>query len=444
MTKQDFKQIAVIGDWHLAFVTSTVLADVGHEVQLVKPLNLNKDTWKEFPPIPVLEPGLEDMIKQNLKAKRLSYSNGVENIRNADFIWLGVDTPVTDQDEPLLAPLIEIAQQIAKLSFKAQALIVSSQIPLGFCRELEKITGLSVVYVPENLRLGQGIETFLRADRTIIGSDKPSSAEAVQSLMAQFKTEFVLCNSVTAEMIKHANNAFLATCISFANEFARIGEKFGVDSVTVGKALKLDKRIGKAAYVIPGLGFAGGTLPRDLRVLQQLGRQEDIPTQLVDAVLQINENTTQAISESIQNHISKNNLPKSVLILGYTYKADTNTLRRSLSLDLAQILKNSGFEVFGFDPIMNDQDLQSLKTEITHLDEIEKLQKCPSAILLMTARPIFTRLNWEDLSTKNSIPCLVLDTQNFLSSAPILKAGFIFKRLWSPAQYPQGEQNAHR
>jgi UDPglucose 6-dehydrogenase len=438
------KKVAVIGDWHLAFVTASVLADCGHTVQLVKPLTLNASTWPQFPPIPVTEPGLQEMIEKNHSEKRLDFKNGIQSDLAADFLWLAVDTPVSDKDEPQLEPLLVIADQIAKLNHKPQALIVSSQIPLGFCHELEKRTGLSVAYVPENLRLGKGIETFYRADRTVIGSDRTTTAEAVKDLMSSFKTEFLLCNAVTSEMVKHANNAFLATSISFANELARIGEKFGVDSVTVGKALKLDKRIGQSAYVIPGLGFAGGTLPRDLRVLQQLGQKENIPTQLVDAVLQVNENTTRAISEIVQDHVSRNKLPKTALILGYTYKADTNTLRRSLSLDIAEDLRKAGFKIFGLDPVMNDQDLTGLKGKITHFESIEKLTERPSVSLLMTARPAFETFAWSKLAamkpTENS--SLVLDTQNFLKADPVLKAGLNFKRLWSPAQSATGASSA--
>ncbi len=426
------KKVAVIGDWHLAFVSASVLADCGHTVQLVKPLNLNTKIWEQFPPIPVMEPGLDEMISKNRSAQRLSHVNGVQPDLNADFLWLAVDTPVNDQDEPQLEPLIYIAKQIADLKHKPRALIVSSQIPLGFCAELEKIINLPVAYIPENLRLGQGIDTFFKADRTVIGCNDSSVTADVQNLLSKFQTEFVTCNSVTAEMVKHANNAFLATSISFANELARIGEKYGVDSVTVGKALKLDKRIGKSAYVIPGLGFAGGTLPRDLRVLQKIGKKENVPTQIVDSVLQVNENTTKAISEIVKDHVAHHSLNKKVLILGYTYKADTNTLRRSLSLDIAEDLKRSGFEVYGFDPMMNDQDLSQLEGKISHCNTLSMLGAEVAVTLLMTSRPHFAQLDWSQI--KKSKKSLVLDTQNFLNPEPILSSQFLFKRLWSPLQ----------
>ena len=448
MTNISSQKISVIGDWHLAFVTASVLADVGHKVCLTKPLNLNATEWSKFPDIPVMEPGLNEMIAKNTSASRLTYQNGVQKNLEADYIWLAVDTPVSENDEPQLEPLLVIADQIGSLTKKPKALIVSSQIPMGFCTELEKRTGLPVAYIPENLRLGKGIETFYQADRTVIGCNNDSVAEDIKNLMINFKTEFLLCNAITSEMVKHANNAFLAMSISFANELARLGEKFNVDSVLVGKALKMDKRIGKAAYVIPGLGFAGGTLPRDLRVLQKFGHEQNIPMDIINSVLRVNENTTKAISEIIQSHIQKNSLPKNVLILGYTYKPDTDTLRRSLSLDLADELHQKGIFVNGYDPIMNNKDLSALKGKLHHCNDLSELPSVPSVIVLMTSRPNFLELDWNSLAEqfkKNKTSAnqvLVLDTQSFLNANQPLKAEFIFKSLWSPAKKLRGDHHA--
>lgn len=385
-----------------------------------------------------MEPGLEDMITAAKAKELLSFENGVigENGKTewtADYVWMAVDTPVSDQDEPQLEPLWEIAKLIAKFSLKPKAFLTSSQIPISFCQELEQIIGVPVVYVPENLRLGKGIETFLKADRTVLGCNHPKILADVRELFRGFETQILECNLVTAEMVKHANNAFLATSISFANELARIGEKFGVDSIFVGKALKLDKRIGTAAYVVPGLGFAGGTLPRDLRVLQKLGKKLQIPTLLVNAVLDINENTTKAISEIIESYIHKNSLPKSVLILGYTYKADTDTLRRSLSIDLAKVLKDKSYKVMGFDPMMNNKDLSAINGLVEHQTTWAMFPEPPSVVICMTARSNFKDLAWGELASRP----LVLDTQNHLTGQKILAAGLSFQSLWSPLQSPE-------
>jgi UDPglucose 6-dehydrogenase len=435
--------IAVIGDWHLAFVTASVLADCGHKVALVNhkansrsPLpgqSKNEPLWSDFPPIPVMEPGLNEMIANARAENLLHFENGVTNSWAASHIWMAVDTPVNDQDEPNVEPLLEIVNQIKKHQPLTKNFIISSQVPLGFGDQVYNILKIPVSYVPENLRLGKGIDTFLRADRTVIGSTDPESANEVKNLMVKFETQFLLTNLITSEMVKHANNIFLATSISFANELSRLGEKFNVDSMTVGKALRLDKRIGSAAYVLPGLGFAGGTLPRDLRVVQKIGKTVNVPTPLVDAVLNVNENTTIALAEIIQDHISKNQLPKKVLLLGYTYKADTDTLRRSLTIDLAKLLSQQGIAVSGYDSVMNSKDLSELDGIIQHNPTLDFKEKF-SAVICMTARPTFANLDWSYLVKSCSKSCLILDTQNILNSKQILSNNLWFQQLWAPIQ----------
>ncbi len=420
--------IAVLGDWHLAFVTASVLADVGHKVALVNPL-MSQKAWNEFPPIPVSEPGLNEMILRNQKAGRLFFENAVNENWQAEKLWLAVDTPINDKDEPDTASLIEILKNIQRTQKKSQLLAISSQVPMGFGQQAEAITGLPVAYVPENLRLGKGIETFFNADRTVIGAQSEATLVEMKKILKDFKTEFLCCNLPTAEMVKHANNIFLATSISFANELARIGEKFAVDSQVVGQALKLDKRIGPMAYVSPGLGFAGGTLPRDLRVIQKLGKEKSVPTPLVDAVLSVNENTTQALADTVINHV-KGSGP--VLLMGYTYKADTDTLRRSLTLDLAGILKQKNIQCLGFDPVMNEKDLSAINGLIEHCNQIEQIKNPVQMIVVMTARPQFRELNWAAIKEKTAANCMVFDTQNIIAADLVLKAKMNFKKIWSP------------
>lgn len=418
---------AVIGHWHLAFVTAACLASIGHKVVLV---NTQNQKWTEFPPMPVHEPGVPEMIKEGLSKNLLDFANGYGDW-SAPKVWMAVDTPVDDQDRADTGPLLEIAKNV-----KCQNFIISSQIPLGFCQQLEKEFGFKVSYLPENLRLGKGIETFKMADRTVIGSTDPKTSDEIEKFLSGFSTTFLKCNLPTSEMVKHANNVFLAMSISFANELARLGEKFGVDGNIVGQALKMDKRIGTGAYVSPGLGFAGGTLPRDLRTLQKLGGETKTPMRIVDSVLSVNEDTNSAILEIIEAELKKRNQPHGpVLILGYTYKADTDTLRRSQSLEIAERLQAKGVRVLGFDPFMNGKLGNQLQGKIEHFETLEQV---PSAqvIALFTARPAFKEINWSKLPELQKAKPLILDTQNHLPKAPALSAGFPFKKLWSPSELP--------
>jgi UDPglucose 6-dehydrogenase len=424
---------AVIGDWHLAFVTAASLSSLGHKIALINPDSGNRE-WKEFPKPPVSEPGLSETIAQGLSEGRLFFENGISSDWSADFIWLAIDTPVSDSDEPDTKPLRKVAEAIAQHSSQKSPFLISSQIPLGFSEELEKNFGLKVVYIPENLRLGKGMETFLSADRTVLGASDSDSRAETRKFLAGLKTQFLECDLPTAEMIKHATNAFLATSISFANELARIGESKNVDNQLVGKALKLDSRIGKQAYVLPGLGFAGGTLPRDLRVLQSLGREAKIPTELIDSVLNVNERTTVAIASAVRSTVGSLR-GKKILVLGYTYKADTDTLRRSLSLDLGEMFSKEGASVWGWDPVMNDRDLSLLQGKIEHYSRWEDFPATPDVILLMTPRKQFLELDWKGLRAKSpQSESLVFDTHGFLTPGSVLENGFSFKILWQPVQ----------
>jgi UDPglucose 6-dehydrogenase len=425
MNSNSYK-VAVIGDWHLAFVTAACLADCGHKTALVNPFG----QWQEFPQMPVHEPGIPEMIEKARKGGLLSHESQIRGQWTADIVWMAVDTPISETDEPQVAPLLEIAALVNQ-HLQPRVFAISSQVPIGFCKKLESLLGPKIAYIPENLRLGQGIKTFQQADRTVIGGSHPEVAETVKALMSGFSTKFLFSDLPTAEMVKHANNAFLATSISFANEMARIASHFNVDSYLVGEALKLDSRIGPKAYVAPGLGFAGGTLPRDLRVLQALGQEHGIPTPLTTAVLTINDSVTDSVVEVVLRKLPKDN--RKVLILGYTYKADTDTLRRSMSLEIAQKLRAAGVECHGFDPFMNGKDLTALNGLIEHHERLQTVPACPTA-LLMTPRPAFKEIDWSPLKDRSGqrTNMTFVDTQNGLNAPALREAGFRYCPLWAP------------
>ena len=428
-TKTSHYACAVIGDWHNAFITAACLAHLGHRTVLVNPMLSGQSEWTEFPRLALVEPDLPEMIERGRKDGLLEYANGIGDHWTADFVWLAIDTPVDERDEPDLRTLFAAAERVASSGSARQAFVVSSQVPLGFCSHLEKGLGLIVACVPENLRLGRGVETFLRGDRLVVGATRLETTERVRALLAGLKSDYVACDLATAEMIKHATNAFLATSISFANELARIGETRGVDSQLVATALKLDKRVGPLAYVSPGLGFAGGTLPRDLRVLQQLGRDSATPTRLVDAVLAVNESTVDALIETVR---------KEILVLGYTYKAETDTLRRSPSLELATRLIADGARVIGYDPFMNGRDLSALAGTIDHRADWGAVGHAPDVAIVMTPRREFASLARGALTgvSKHEPLPLVFDTRGIVRPAPVLQAGFAFKALWQPTKLP--------
>lgn len=431
---------AVIGNWHLAFLTATCLAHLGRRVALV---NDEENGWHEFPVPPVYEPGLAEMIERCRSQGSLSFEESLKDEWSANYVWIAIDTPVNSLDQVDTTPVEQAIKQTSLLK-KSRTVIVSSQVPLGFCNRMERETGCEMVYVPENLQLGKGIETFLKAGRTVIGASEKRTSEKVRALLEGVESDYLLCDLQTAEMVKHATNAFLATSISFANELARIGEKFGVDNQAVATALRMDKRIGKRAYVVPGLGFAGGTLPRDLRILQELGARAHVETPLVDAVLHVNEQAKHAVLSAVTSHCGGSVKGKKILILGYTYKEDTDTLRRSLSVEVARLFASEGAQVWGYDPIMNGKDLSEFGGSLTHCNHWSEVSVCPDVIVVMTPREAFRQISWSAFKSQGVDCSLILDVRAALSSESVLGAGFSYKALWQPVvTLGQHQQEVH-
>lgn len=439
LSKKNF-DCAVIGDWHLAFITAAGLADLGNRVLLVNP---HPDRpWKEFPRLQLNEPNLSETIEKAQANDRLSFTNAIDSSWDAKFVWLAIDTPVDEEDRVDLSPLRRAAEAVAKAKARGQRFVVTSQVPLGFCGELEKDFGLEVAYVPENLRLGQGLKTFLEADRLVIGARLPEFREAVHGLFKGVPSDVFTCDLPTAEMIKHATNIFLATSISLSNEIAMVGESYSVDGVAVGKALGLDKRIGKKAYVIPGLGFAGGTLPRDLRALQALGKKAGISTRIADAVLDVNTATNDAIVFGLEKYLGSLS-GKNILLCGYAYKPEIDTLRRSPAIEIAKMLKKKGAQILGFDPLMNAANLADLDGWITHLASLEQISGYKNgldAVVVMTGRPSF-RGEFKQASSLDFLQrnrgqkekqLLFFDTIGCVDAPEIQSAGLAFKQLWRP------------
>ncbi len=430
---------AVIGIWHLAFVTAAGLTKLGKSVVLVNPMGVSDlgpiAELGPSPNCPVHEPGLDEQLRHASAQGLFEVSNDLQEPWQADFTWLAVDTPVDENDNPSLLGLHNILRSLSQRKNpdnSREIVVITSQVPLGFCQEVEAKYGFTVACVPENLRLGKGLETFLNADRTVVGADLSETRLKLKEMLHGLNTKFILCNLPTAEMIKHATNAFLATSISFANEVAQIGEKAGVDGEVIANALKMDSRIGPKAYVSPGLGFAGGTLPRDLRVLQKLGSSNRLDTKIVDAVLAVNQNVNQMICDSAINLLGKR---RRILILGYAYKAETNTLRRSPAIDMAVRFKVHPIEVFGYDPHFAPDQLGELDGLIRNLNCLDEHSPRVDLIVVVTARDEFKKLNWKNLATNwkptKESPITIFDTKGLLDHT-VLDYGFGLKPMWKP------------
>ena len=344
--------VTVYGLWHLGCVTAACVSAAGNKVV---GLDLDRKVVEDLragrPPLH--EPGLGELIGQESQAGRLSFtSEPAEALRGADVLWVTFDTPVNERDEADVASVRRALDQVAAHVPRGCVVLISSQVPAGFTRELAAAwegRGLRYAYSPENLRLGKAIEVFRSPERVVLGVSEASAREVLGRLFAPFTSRIEWMTVESAEMTKHALNAFLAASVTFANELARLCEAVGADAKEVERGLKSEGRIGPKAYLSPGAAFAGGTLARDVRFLTAFGREYAVQTPLLDGVLASNEVHKAWVREKVTGLLEGSKEPV-VAVLGLTYKPGTDTLRRSLAVELCRWMREKGIAVRAHDP----------------------------------------------------------------------------------------------
>jgi UDPglucose 6-dehydrogenase len=346
-------RVAVVGLWHLGCTTAGCLAAAGFPVVGTDP-DAGTVSDLQLARVPVEEPGLSELVRAALAAGALTFTHdGRAAVADADVVWVCFDTPVNERDEADVAWVRDQIESLLPHLRDGTVVLVSSQVPVGFTRALRESTKTTptvrFAYSPENLRLGHAIESFRRPVRTVVGTETGAADATIAGLLAPFGGDVLWMTLESAEMAKHALNAFLAVSVAFINEVARVCEPHGADAKEVERALKSEPRIGPRAYLSPGPAFAGGTLARDLRALEQLGVSAHVRTPLVCAVLESNAEQSQWLHRTLQA-MSGELRGRRIGVLGLAYKPGTNTLRRSSALELCQWLAQRGAEVRAHDP----------------------------------------------------------------------------------------------
>jgi UDPglucose 6-dehydrogenase len=421
-------KICVLGIWHLGTVTSACLADLGFQVVGVDQEPTRVEELNRGRP-PLFEPGLEELLARNLTAGRLRYATDVEEgVRGADYVLIAYDTPVDERDEVDLSGLFAAAEAVAPHMSSGATLVVCSQVPAGTCEKLaENVSAVNpslafgIACVPENLRLGQAIERFRHPDMIVIGSDDSHTLTKVAELFAPIEAPKVSVSLRTAEMTKHAINAYLATCISFANELAVLCDMVGADALKVAQALRMDARVSAKAPLLPGSGFSGGTLARDVKVLRRLGRQHDYPPPLLDGVWKANQRQAQAPVRKLKE-VYPALQDQTVTVLGLTYKPGTSTLRRSAALEVIKTLVSEGARVLAYDPKADPEELAHHQG-FTVCPSVEHAARGSGALLLMTPWPEFRELDFAQIG-ESMMSRVFIDAHNYLDGESLAEQGF--------------------
>lgn len=407
-------RIAVIGLWHLGSVTAGCLAKAGFQVVAY---DTNKETIENLKQgkAPIFEPGLDDLLMN----PKLKFTADPGNIADAEIIWITVDTPVDDQDRADVAYVTNQVQSLIPHMQEGALVLISSQLPVGTTKLLQEYTknnfskkAISFAYSPENLRLGKAIQVFTQPDRVVIGIEDEKDKSRLESLFKPFSDNLIWMSIESAEMTKHAINAFLATSVVFINELSTLCEKVGADARDVERGLKSEERIGPKAYLRPGNAIGGGTLARDVNFLIQTGQVTQTETPFFSSLLTSNAAHKQWAGKRLLG-VLKNLKDKNIATLGLTYKAGTDTLRRSTAVELCEWLTQQGATVSAYDPSLKKLSLD-LAEFINLKPSLQEALHQADAIVVGTEWPEFHSLTAEHVISQMK-QAFVFDASGFLA-----------------------------
>jgi UDPglucose 6-dehydrogenase len=413
-------KVAVAGLWHLGTVTAGCLASLGHEV-VAYDENAEVVANLRRGQLPVAEPYLAEMLGTGVSQQHLTFTAAPRDLESSDALWICYDTPVNDDD---VADVDFVRTRIQRLLAHLRdgaMVLISSQLPVGTTasiaalqHKMAKAKQFAFAYVPENLRLGRAVEVFTRPDRIVAGVGGQSDRLRIAPLLGTITDRIEWMSLESAEMTKHALNAFLATSVGFINEIACLCEQVGADALEVERGLKSDIRIGKAAYLHPGAAFAGGTLARDVKFLVDLSRQENVQAAVLTGVEQSNRAHRHWAIQRLRHEVG-DVAGKTIAVLGLTYKAGTDTLRRSPGLEICRNLSEQGARVQAFDPAVRTLP-ESFAPTLRLAHSAEGALEGADAAIIATTWPEFTRLSLETIVEKMR-NALVIDPARHLEAA---------------------------
>ncbi len=413
-------KICVQGLWHLGSVTAGCLTSLGYEILGLDFDEKNIQSLREGIP-QIYEPGLTRIIETGLSSGRLQFTNSPNDLPNdIELLWVTYDTPVNEDD---VADVDFVSTQIKiVLPFLPMntTILISSQMPVGSIHQLEIFSeteypdkALSFAYSPENLRLGKALDVFLKPDRIVVGVRSAKDNEKIGRMLQPITDRIEWMSVESAEMTKHAINSFLAMSVVFANEIATLCEAVGADAKEVELGLKSEQRIGPKAYLSPGGAFAGGTLARDVEFLKVVSKSHQLSIPLLEAVKVSNDNHKSWVIRKLGFLLPK--LEGLVVVIwGLTYKPDTDTLRRSLAVELCNWLMKQGAEVRIHDPLVKNipTDWANL---VQRFDDALDALKGADALVIATEHSEYKKIPARRVS-KISPALVVIDPNRFLSN----------------------------
>jgi len=428
-------RVAMIGTGYVGLVSGACFADFGHEVTCV-----DKDKAKIAAlmrgEVPIYEPGLNDLVAANSRAGRLKFTDDLSGaVKAADAVFIAVGTPSRRGDGHAdLSFVYDAAGEIARALAGFTVIITKSTVPVGTGDEVERIVRetrpdaeFAVVSNPEFLREGAAIQDFKHPDRIVVGSEDARAREVMTELYRPLylnRSPILFTDRRTAELIKYAANAFLATKITFINEIADLAEKVGADVQEIARGIGLDNRIG-AKFLHAGPGFGGSCFPKDTVALLKTGQDHEAPLRIVEAVVAVNDARKRAMARKVAHALGGDLRGKTVAVLGLTFKPNTDDMRESPSIPLITALQDLGATVRAYDPTGMEQ-AKPLLSNVAFCKDAYDCAQGASALVIVTEWEQFRALDFARLKTVMERPVLV-DLRNIYRPEEVARHGFAYE-----------------
>ena len=424
-------KVAVIGAGYVGLTTAACLADLGNDVTVVD-VDQSKVAALKRHQVPFYEPGLHELVERNARAGRLSFTTSyVDAVPGAEYAIIAVSTPEGEGGEADLSYVEAAASSIADAMDGPLIVVNKSTVPpltgdmvSRVLKHRNRTHEASVVSNPEFLREGSAIQDFMHPDRVVVGSNDREAAESVARLYSPLQAPILITpNIYTAEMVKYASNAFLATRISFINEIAWISERVGADAKLVAEGMGLDRRIG-SQYLDAGIGYGGSCFPKDVAALAAVSERFNYHPGLLHAVMEINSDQRMVVIDLLRASLEE--LPGKVIgLLGLAFKPNTDDMREAPSVDIAKVLLAAGAEVRAYDPAAVER-AKMLLPHVEYRRDAYEVAEGADALVLVTEWNEFRQLDMARVKQLMRRPVIV-DGRNIYDPAVMRSLGFIYR-----------------
>lgn len=427
--------IAIIGAGYVGLTSAAVFAKLGHKVWILDKAR-EKIRLLKNGKMPFYEPQLPELVREMVKKKLLmpteSYTSA---LKSAEVVFICVGTPPTETGESDLSQVFSAAEQIAKHIKKDCVVVIKSTVPVGTTEKVKKIikeknppADFSLACCPEFLREGSAVENTRNPDRIVIGAESPRTAATLLKLHEKLPGERIITDLRTAEIIKYASNAFLATKISFINEIANLCDEVNANIDDVALGMGLDPRIGKA-FLKAGIGYGGSCFPKDTKALHRVAISHAYNFKLLKAVIEVNRMQRRLFLGKVRRYLG-GFAKKNIGVLGLAFKNNTDDIRESAAIDIVQWLLKEGARVTAFDPKAME-NAKKIIPKLKTCKKVEDVARHADAILILTEWAEFQKLPWERIKKSMRTP-LVFDGRNLLAPKEMKRIGFRYVSVGRP------------